>query len=224
MITRLKWAVAALAVLAGCGDLGRQGILLPLASRAIPAVGEATGGGGDRFAVAARRPGFTPQDIAANTGAFMFIGIPTMGPPVPARLIADNNGHQTYDVQVGFTVSFRDGLLVATRSLGEDLMGADVAQVHAALLAGGGTAIRRHDVLDGMDQVVTSTFSCVIAPQGTEETDLGLRQVMARKFSETCEGSGVRFENLYWLDGDGTILSSRQYISRTVAYLRGNRL
>jgi hypothetical protein len=219
------FAGVALAALAGCGDLGRQGLLLPLAARAVPAVGAVTDTPtGDRFEIAAQRPGFTPQDIAANLDGFMFIGIPTMGPPVPARAIRDNAGHVTYDVQVGFTVSFRDGLLVATRGLGDDLMGADVAQVRAALDAGGGTAVRRHDVLDGQDQVVTQTYQCMIVAAGMETVDLGLRQENLPKFSETCVGAGVQFENLYWMGGDGTVLSSRQYITRTVAYLRGNRL
>jgi hypothetical protein len=223
MAPKLWTSVLALAmVVSGCGELGRQGILLPLASRAAP--GLVGGDGGDRFAAAARRPGFTPQDIAANLQGFMFIGVPTMGPPVPARAIQDNLGHVTYDVQVGFTVSFRDGLLVATRGLGGDLMGADVSQVRAALTAGGGTATRRHDVLDGMDQVVTETYQCTITAEGVEQVDLGLRQVSLPKFSETCDGAGVRFENLYWLDDDGSVLSSRQYVSRTVAYLRANRL
>ena len=153
-------ALTAAAVLAGCGDQGRAGLLRPLAGKIIPALDD---GSGDRFAQAAQRPGFTPADIAANLDGFMFVGVPTMGPPVPARLLQDNAGHQTWDVQVGFTVAFRDGLMVATRGLGGDLMGADVAQVRAALDAGGGTAIRRQDYLDGQDQVVTETYECTIS-------------------------------------------------------------
>jgi hypothetical protein len=213
----------ALLTLQACGDQGRQGIFLPLAARLVPAVGDLAGVE-DPAAGAIARPGFTPAEIAANLTGFQYVGVPTMGPPVPARLVQNNGARQTWDVQVGFTVAFDDGMLVATRGLGGDLMGANTTEVRAALNAGGGQATRLHDYLDGMDQVVTESFACEIVAQGTEEIDLGLRRATLAKFSETCRNARVEFENLYWLDDRGQVLSSRQYVSRTVAYLRNNRL
>lgn len=212
-----KWiAVAALVGLAGCGEQFKGGLLLPLVGRAIPALQSA-----DSTPAAA---GFSAAEIAAHLDQYILMAPPTLGPPVPARLIADNGTSRTWLAQVGFSASFNDGLLVATRGLNGDLMAADVSQVRTALNAGGGHAVRVQEDLDDQDQIVSKRFECDILAAGTETIDLGLRQVSARKFEETCRNSSLEFTNLYWLDGTGHIISSRQFISRTVAYLRSNEL
>jgi hypothetical protein len=207
-------ATAALTLLVACGNQATDGLALPLLQRAVPSLGpEPT-----------ETPGFSPADIAGNLDGYIIITIPELGPPVAARLIAANGDDTTWQAQVGFTAAFRDGMLVATRGLPQDLMGADVEAVRAAIRAGGGSVTRVQSYLDAQDQIVSLTYDCTIRPDGTELVDLGLRQVTLRKLVETCESPAIIFENLYYLDDAGRILSSRQYVSRTVAYLRSNRL
>jgi len=212
-------AAAVLATLGGCGDQFQGGLLLPLASRAVPSL---TGGGNG--VQPTLQPGFTPQEMAADLESYMIIGVPTLGPPIPVRRIMDNGTAETWLAQVGFTAAFVDGMLVATRGLGSDLMAANTGAVRRALAAGGGTAQRAMDVMDDQDRITTLQFECEIVATGTETIDLGLRQVATRTFEENCASAKAIFTNLYWLDSAGEIVQSRQLVSPTVAYLRSNRL
>jgi hypothetical protein len=115
-------------------------------------------------------------------------------------------------------------VLVATRGLGADLMTIDSAGVREALRAGGGTVDRRMETLSTQDQIVTDTFRCTIVPAGSETVSLGVREATLRRFDEECRSRSLVFDNIYWLGEGGEIVSSRQYVSPTVAYLRSNRL
>jgi hypothetical protein len=115
-------------------------------------------------------------------------------------------------------------VLVATRGFGDDLMTIESRGVREAVAAGGGRVIRRMETLDAQDQIRTTRFECDFASAGTETVDLGLRQVSLRRVDEHCRSEFLIVDNIYWVDGAGRILSSRQYVSPTVAYLRSNVL
>lgn len=213
--------MAATAGLAACGNGYEAGPVAVVAAGVVPGLARVVG---DPAAATAPADGFGPEDIAADPTGFVIMGVPGLNQPTLARRVAGGQAGTTWISQDGYTAAFRDGMLVATRGLGFDLMAADPAAARAALAAGGGTYSRVHETLDSLDRIVRTEFDCTMQAQGREEIDLGLRQVVARKFSETCGSRAIRFENLYWLDNDGGILSSRQFISRTVAYLRSNRI
>ncbi|GGL53637.1 YjbF family lipoprotein [Wenxinia marina] len=227
MARTLTALVAALGVglLSGCatGDSSSGGPgggptgLLGSLSGIIPGLG----GGAEQTA---QPPGFAATDLAAAPAAFQLMWLPTFTSPGLARIIQNNGGDLTLESQYGFDAAFRDGFLVGTRGLTEDLMGAYVADVRSALRAGGGTAVRIHDTLDGLDQIEQQRYDCTVSADGREEVDLGVRTVVARKFVESCRNAFVQFENLYWLDDRGDIVASRQFVTQTVAYLRSNRL
>ena len=170
-------------------------------------------------------PGFGPQDLAENPSDFQLMWLPSFVAQAGlARIIQDNGRAETYESQYGFTAAFRDGMLVGTRGLPYDLMGASAEATRAAIRAGGGTAIRYHDTLNSLDQIEQARFECTIVANGPDTVSLGLREVVGRKYTETCVNRRVQFENLYWLDDSGDIMASRQFVSQTVAYLRSNRL
>lgn len=216
-------ALLGLVVLAGCGEGAGEQIGARLLNVVVPLMsGASMGSGGDAGSVAA--PDFSAQAIAQDTSKFMAFNLTTLGIATPAQIIADNGADETWRTQAGYTATFRDGMLVATRGLGDDLMAADTGQVRAALRAGGGSARRVTEFLGDQDQIESMTFDCVIVAAGPETIDLGLRQVPTRKFDETCTNPRLVFSNIYWLDSVGAILQSRQFVSSTVAYLRSNRL
>lgn len=208
--------LAAVLALAGCGDIAKSGLGSQMIGALVPALAGAP--------VARSALDFSPQTIAANTSQFQIFTINAIAVQAPARLIQDNGPGQTWASQSGFTASYRDGLLVATRGLGDDLMASDTGQVRAVLAAGGGSAQRAVDVLDDFDHIETIRFACEIIAQGREVVDLGLRQPELAKYEETCSSPKLVFTNIYWLDDAGEILQSRQFVSQTVAYLRSNRL
>ena len=216
-MTRTLLLAAMGLMLAGCGDLGSSGVGSRMAGALFPALAGTA-------AAPASPLDFSPQTIAADTSRYMILTINALAVQAPARLVQDNGSDQTWASQSGFTASYRDGLLVATRGLGDDLMASDTGGVRAALAQGGGTAQRAVDFLDDFDQITTVRFDCEIVAQGRETVDLGLRQPDLAKFEETCTSPKLVFTNIYWLDGTGNILQSRQFVSQTVAYLRSNRL
>lgn len=216
MISRpMGLALAALAGLAACGDGARES----LGFRVYEALFQ-----GDDAAVPMETPGFTAQLIAERPQDYMIVDVPTLGLNQPARIIAANGPETTWQAQGGATFAFDDGILVATRGLIDDLLVADSAATRAALRAGGGTVQRVIESLDSQDQLSSMTFDCTITRDGPETVNLGLREVTLLKFTEACANPRLVFENAYWLDAAGDILSSRQFVSVTVAYLRSNRL
>lgn len=139
----------------------------------------------------------------------------------PARLFlgARNERHDTWLSIDGVSVSMRNDLLVGTRGFGGDLMGADVSETHAALLNGGGTAVREVAFLDSLDQIVRRSFVCDV--EGLGATDLNLYGEIRPtvRFVERCTGPDYGFENQYWVGRDGRIWQSRQWVSPMLGYI-----
>ncbi len=210
-------AVAALAALGACNSRNESSPVIGLVRAVVPAIGSVPGLAPEPATPA---PGFATGDIAANPGAFRLVHMPLLGAPVLARRIADNPGSETFLAQNGFSASYADGILVATRGLGEDLLAADVRGLRAALAAGGGTTRRTHDMIGDLDQIVSETFDCVVATEGAEPVNLGIREVQATRLTETCRGPRTGFTNTYWIDGSGRIVSSLQFVSIVANYLR----
>ncbi len=210
-------AMVGLMLIPGCGDLAKTGIGPRVAGALFPALAGTpppASGGLD----------FSAQAIAADTSQFAIFTINALAVQAPGRIIQNNGADQTWTSQSGFTATYSDGMLVATRGFGDDLMASDTVQSRLALVQGGGTAQRSHDFLDDFDQMTTVRFDCEIVAQGREVIDLGLRQPNLAKYEETCTSPKLVFANIYWLDDTGEILQSRQFVSQTVAYLRFNRL
>ncbi len=221
--TAILMAAMALGGVSACGDNSGEQFLDTLTTVSdVFAAGSDDGG----FAETANFSGvFTPDAVAANPDSYQLVTINALGVAELAYRTTDNENDDTWLSQSGFSVSYRDGVVVATRGLvGEDIMAANAPGLLSALQAGGGTTSRAMEALDSLNQVQTSTFACTVTSAGTENINLGVREVDARRFDENCRGEAVVFDNIYWLDDQGTIIASRQYVSPTVAYLRSNRL
>ncbi|SMX44740.1 YjbF family lipoprotein [Actibacterium lipolyticum] len=126
----------------------------------------------------------------------------------------------TYISEGGVSISFRSGVLVATRGMGGDLMGADVATLERYLRTGGaGAASRSHAYLDGDEQIQKHQFSCQVASRGSRQIAIDEKSYATKLIEEKCSGSGFAFENLYWLDRRGEILQSRQWMGPALGSL-----
>ena len=224
---RIALALGLTGGLAACagttgGDGGMAGALV-----AMGAARSVLGGIGTDTSVSAPRAvpgGFTPADIAAETRAYRLVQVNALGLAEPARVIQENGPEITIALQSGPTAAFDDGVLTATRGFADDLMTLDAPNLPAILRAGGGTLTRRMERLSDQDQILTDSFACTVTAAGSETVDLAVRQVTARRLDESCRGERIIFDNIYWLDGAGEVIASRQYVSPTVAYLRVNRL
>lgn len=135
-------------------------------------------------------------------------------------LVAVNGDVETWLAVDGISVSFRQGVLVASRGLGFDLMGAD-AQGTLDALAGydGGVYRRQMRYLTGEQHSTYLMAGCSMTAVGPETVD-GQR---LQRFEESCKARQHAFTNIFWLNGSGTVVRSRQWLSPEVRYL-GTRL
>lgn len=130
--------------------------------------------------------------------------------------VSRNGDLITWVSDEGVSLTLRDGLVIATRGLGNDLMGATSGQVYQGLVSGSGRTVRIHDYLDGEDQIVRREYACELATLRSEVIEIYQRQHQTRLMSETCTGDAGSFRNLYWIDAAGKIWQSRQWVSPRV--------
>lgn len=113
------------------------------------------------------------------------------------------------------TVSFRNGVIVATRGLGNDLM----AAAGPAVQGRSGTVNRVYTHLNGEDQPVRRTFACTVLPRGTETIEIIEIAYVTSRVSESCTSGDLTFQNDFWLSSDQKLRKSRQWISEDVGFL-----
>lgn len=135
-----------------------------------------------------------------------------------------NNGMGTWVSDDGVSLTLRNGVAVATRGLGNDLMGAYLSMVYPAIINGSGRGTRIHDYLGGEDKIVRMAFQCEIATLGSAVIEIVQRKHSTRVVREECTGDVGRFTNLYWIDAAGTIRQSRQWLSTRVGMVEFQRL
>lgn len=126
----------------------------------------------------------------------------------------------TWTTQDFTTLSFRGGLLTATRGLGTDLMSASTSSTRVALLAGGGQSTQTWRTLDSTNATIDVEMSCRITGGASESVALASGATRtARKFDALCTGDGYDVRNTYWLAPDGTVVQSRQWVGPGAGYL-----
>lgn len=152
-----------------------------------------------------------------------------IGAPVDLVTI-ENRGAQGLIVQVGTngsvetwssadnkTLSMRNGMLVATRGLGGDLMSAAVPNL--AQLESGQTVKRAHTVLDGEDKPFTHRFDCRGIRNGAKTITVVERSYQTQHITEDCNGPDGSFSNDYWVQTGGKLRRSRQFVSESVGFV-----
>lgn len=200
--------------LAACGSLREEGTGTQVAELATGLItGRAT-------AVTAAPATITEEQLFNNPGKFMRVNIRDLDrwdTMVPA---AENGARVTWVDSENNTITLENGVIVATRGLPRDLMGADVGQVWAAIRAGGGNAQRTHEFLTDGDQISQQLLQCRIVAQGSDTVRRLSQTLDSRRFEENCEGEGLQLTNIYWVNGSGRLLRSLQAISPDAGYLQ----
>ena len=143
----------------------------------------------------------------------------------------ENTGHQALIAEIetngpvatwssvdDITISLRNGVIVATRGFGADLMAATVPAVSRSS-GGGQTYTRVHTLLNGEDQAVRTQFACTMQNYGAKTVDIVEISYQTSHVIESCTADGVSFRNEYWISGDQKMRKSRQWISPDVGFL-----
>lgn len=171
----------------------------------------------------AAAPGLTRAALSRVATPVDLVTIERTGATGLIARIGTNAGVETWSSADDKTLSFRGGVLVATRGLGADLMSADVPAL-ARLAAAQGTHGRTHVTLTGDEQPIRATYACVLRPLGTESVVIVERSMALRRVQETCSGREGSFANDYWFDGRGILWQSRQWTGRILGHVMIRRL
>ena len=165
----------------------------------------------------------TPQPIGPDR---LRVSLPNTGAIAALAPIAQNSDVTVWQTLDGITLSFRRGVLVATRGLGDDLMSADV-QGDVNLLRGmGGDGYYPHirSYLDGENQTVFRSYQCRRTGQAPTSVKVYDQVTSARRVEVFCVSRGDEFTNTFWLDGMGRVIKSRQWVSPAVQYMETERI
>lgn len=148
----------------------------------------------------------------------MLVAIDKTGQEALIAEIETNGGVATWSSVDDITISLRNGVIVATRGFGADLMSAAVPNI-TRNSAGGSPYSRIHVLLNGEDQPVRTAFSCTLQNAGLKAVEVVQISYQVTHLVESCGANGVTFQNDYWFSGDQNLRKSRQWISPDVGYL-----
>lgn len=207
------WTLSGLiALLAGCGSYQRnESSVLDYVRGAVQSLQGADAG---------KAPPVTRAELAKIPGPLLQAEIESRDTFARLSFLADNGPYRTWASADNATITQRDGVLVATRALGNDLMSADVVQILRMLKdATVPEGVRVHRYLDGEGRLYTRVYQCVITDRRAVPLDILGDVVPMTRLSESCRGEGDQFENTYWRDRDGRIRATRQWVSPDIGYL-----
>jgi hypothetical protein len=171
-----------------------------------------------RAAAPAGLPAIERRAIDASTTPIRVITVEKVGASVVVLELSRNGDVTVFATGDGNQFAFRDGVLVATRGLGVDLMSAAVPSA-ATLRRGEGTHLRSYFTLTGIDATRRVDLQCTVATAGRETLALYGLSVPVTVVVETCAGAGQTVENRYWFDNRGRIRQSREWINGTLEYI-----
>ena len=122
------------------------------------------------------------------------------------------------------TMAMRNGVLIATRGFGGDLLSSST-EVAEGRPGPAGSGQRLMQIRTRDNKQVALAMACDLADLGPEIIVIVERRHPTRHLQETCEGGGGRVVNDYWVDSrSGLVWQSRQWGGPYVGYVRTRQL
>ncbi|MFU8862906.1 MAG: YjbF family lipoprotein [Rhodobacterales bacterium] len=202
-------AVAGVALsLSGCGNDQDRIDFAELSKSIVSQVGGADNAQGQQ-AIAA------PADVLAQISGPVIIGAARGGTEIFYLIgVRDNGPYRTYATGTRQTMTFRQGVVTATRGAGNDLMSSDIDQTLALLRSGqDGQARRVMQYLDAEDITSDLVLDCTITTGLSAPGAGAIAEMPGRKMTEDCTSGPISFSNSYSLDGTGRVTASVQWLS-----------
>lgn len=169
----------------------------------------------------------TRAQLDSLDAPLLLVDIPALGTAATMEIAGRNDGVVTWRTADNVHLSFRDGVLVATRGLTDDMMSADIGPVLAALDGApgpGGYHERLLSRLDGTHRTVFRAFQCRITGRAPERIAIVGTAHAVTRITEHCVSPGREVTNLYWLGADGVMWKSRQWIGPRSGHVETERL
>ena len=114
----------------------------------------------------------------------------------------------------GISVSFLNGILIATRGYSQDLMESQNNDLYNLFSRNMKKLQKKYRYIDGENQYMELTFNCsVVAKKNTPSIFLDMK-LDTTKFTETCKAGTTSHTNEYYvLPNTNIVLKSKQWIS-----------
>lgn len=213
--TRLAAAALMTLTLAACSNDSARIDYRALVQGAAPELAARLGAGAPAAAAA---PLASPAAVLAATTTPVAFVRTAQDDAFYVLGVRDNGPYRTFATTTRQTLVLRQGLVTATRGLGQDLM-ASKADETLAMLASGreGRAQRVMQVLDGEDVTRDLVLDCVLTLGAADLPQAVAALPAGRRMTETCTGRGhdgahISFANSYLVDASGRIVLSRQWL------------
>lgn len=214
----MKWICGiALLVLASCGPLARNNNVLGAAQGIVGANSQS------ESSVAGPLAGWAIAGLQEQSADRLLLNVFERGSAATMVHIGTNGSRVTWVSAEGVSITLEDGVVLATRGLGGDLMGA-AAPVKGSGFRNPSNYLRTHDFLNGLGQIERREFNCETFFWKDETLRINEQSYQTRAFREVCEGTQNRFTNTYWLRSNGVIQQTRQWISPEVGHIGYQRL
>lgn len=140
------------------------------------------------------------------------VSAPDIGAKGVMKLVGRNGAVETWMSFDRYSVSLQEGFVVATRGFGFDMMAGDaLASLEAMALLNGEEYGRQTRYLTGDNHSTWLLAACQMVLSGRDGALL--------RFDEKCHARRHVFTNHYWIDANGQIVKSRQWISPELGYL-----
>jgi hypothetical protein len=133
-----------------------------------------------------------------------------------------NGAVRTYATSNEQTLVLRNGLLTATRGLGDDLMSAKTdAAAGLILRRQAGTVDRVYRYLDGEGIERPLPMACSVTTGPAKSFDFAGRHYDTLQLDESCQATSTTLtvSNSYWVTADGTVALSRQWIGPALGHV-----
>ncbi|MDT8325905.1 MAG: YjbF family lipoprotein [Roseovarius sp.] len=170
-----------------------------------------------------------PQQVAASAQAalastnapLVLVSISERNVSSVMQQIETNGAYRTYGTGDRRSITFKGGMMTASRGLGEDLMSSDVDGVLALVSARKAGRVQRvHRYLDGENTITALEATCEVTPGAMGQVSVDTGQRATQNVTETCRAVHTEFQNTYMVDrGTGHILQSRQWHSPMNGYI-----
>ena len=140
-------------------------------------------------------------------------------------LYPGSNTLETWLGADGATVSLNNGELVATRGLGNDLMGSIVPRATTLKERLGNPYTKTMRFLTADDQNDDLSLECTVRQfHKSEKIVIFEKSHEVLKYFETCKTENYALENLFWQNAEGLTIMSKQFHSPSVGQLLIMRL
>lgn len=159
--------------------------------------------------------------LAATDMPLILVVIPSRSATTVMQQIETNGAYRTYGTGDRRSMTFKRGMITASRGLGQDLMSADIDPV-LALVTGrrAGQVQRVHRYLDGENVITALEATCDVAPGAMGQVSVEGGTRATQSVTETCRAVTTKFQNTYLVDrATGQILQSRQWHSPLNDYI-----